>query len=198
MRKFHIYQSKQWPLRICHANCGFWKNVSQNMCFLFSVIWPLFPLFLLKPATQHGKIAPRTNSQNRIKRSISFWLVTLPLTWKTVVCPLPTRLWTTHPASRPPSKIHGSGCSGFKVEQLQELTEAHGFPLQFRQCVAQTLGRVIMGEKQQALGLPDGTHHGIPQHVPGTGGMLPVCCVCCLLGHVLLPEPVEPQHLVTF
>jgi hypothetical protein len=98
----------------------------------------------------------------------------------------------------PPSKIHGSGCSGFKVEQLQELTEAHGFPLQFRQCVAQTLGRVIMGEKQQALGLPDGTHHGIPQHVPGTGGMLPVCCVCCLLGHVLLPEPVEPQHLVTF
>ena len=104
------------------------------------------------------------------------------------------------PATRcfPPPKIHRSDGSDFKIEQLQELTEAHGFPLQCHQRVAQPLGRVVTGEKQQALVLPEGTRRGIPQRVPGTGGMLPACYVCCLLGHVLLPEPEEPQHLVTF
>lgn len=104
------------------------------------------------------------------------------------------------PAARcfPLPKIHRSGGSDFKIKQLQELTEAHGFPLQCHQRVAQPLGRVVTGEKQQALGLPEGTRRGIPQRVPGTGGMLPDCYVCCLLGRALLPEPEELQHLVTF
>jgi len=84
-RSFYLifYRLVKMPVKTC-ASCF--------LCHFTS--FSLFPLFLLKSATQKDKIAPRTNSRNRIRRSISLWLVSPPLIWTIVVCPT---LWTMAP-----------------------------------------------------------------------------------------------------
>jgi hypothetical protein len=76
-----FYRLVKMPVKTC-ASCF--------LCHFTSFY--LFPWFLLKSATQKDKIAPRTNSRNRNRRSISLWLVSPPLIWTIVVCPT---LWTT-------------------------------------------------------------------------------------------------------